>query len=291
MPHQLPPLNALRIFEVTARAGSYTEAARELHLTHGAVSRQIQLLEAALGQPLFQRDGQRQVATAHARAYAREISQAFDHISDASIRYGRRSQRPVVRVNAPATMAMRWLIPRLASFRLKHPDTEVLVSTAFSHEPAFRGSFDVAIRRMPLDTSGYEVQPLYTESHTVIASPTLLQRLHIQQPQDLASAVWLSSETRPGEWESWLQAAGIPTVRPTQQLRFDHFFVTLQAVVDGLGVAIGPFPTLDTDQTQHRISLPFPDIRYPGRSYSALIPQDADKPRFLRDFLEWLGNA
>ena len=84
MPRQLPPLNALRVFEVTARAGSYTDAARELNLTHGAVSRQIQLLERSLGQPLFRREGQRMVATAHAKAFAREISAAFDHIGDAS---------------------------------------------------------------------------------------------------------------------------------------------------------------------------------------------------------------
>lgn len=85
MPHQLPPLHALRVFEVAARAGSFTEAARELHLTHGAVSRQISLLEAALGQALFRKEGQRMVATPHAKAFAREISQAFDHIGDAAL--------------------------------------------------------------------------------------------------------------------------------------------------------------------------------------------------------------
>src|SRR5688572_11206057 len=99
MPHQLPPMNALRIFEVTARAASFTEAAKELNLTHGAVSRQIQLLEDALGQPLFRKDGQRMVATAHAKAYAREISAAFDHIGDASRRYGKLATSKVIRVN------------------------------------------------------------------------------------------------------------------------------------------------------------------------------------------------
>ena len=290
MPHQLPPLNALRVFEVTARAGSYTEAARELNLTHGAVSRQIQLLEASLGQPLFRKEGQRMVATAHARAYAREISQAFDHISDASRRYGRRGRNPVIRVNAPATMAMRWLIPRLTTYRLKHPEVEVRVSTAFSHEPAFRGSFEVVIRRMPIDTTGYDVQPLYTEHHTVIASPAYLAGHALRRPKDLASAIWLSSETRPGEWEEWLQAAGHADLRPVQNLRFDHFFVTLQAVVDGLGLAIGPMPTLVTDFKQGRIALPFPDIRSPGRSYSMLVPLDSDKPKYLRDFLSWVGE-
>ena len=120
MPHYLPPLNALRIFEVAARAPSFTEAGRELHLTHGAVSRQIQLLEDALGQQLSRKEGHRMVATSHAKAFAREISAAFDHIGDAARRYGKEAASRVVRVNAPATFAMRWLIPRLADFRNRH---------------------------------------------------------------------------------------------------------------------------------------------------------------------------
>jgi DNA-binding transcriptional LysR family regulator len=292
MPHQLPPLNALRIFEVTARAGSYTEAARELHLTHGAISRQIQLLEQSLGQPLFRKDGQRMVATAHAKAFAREISAAFDHISDASRRYGKLATHKVIRINAPATFAMRWLIPRLVEFRSLHPDTEVRVSTAFSNEPVLKGSFDVAIRRSPGDQSQFEVTPLFTEWTTVIASPALLAGGNFRQPADLASAVLLSTESRPGDWEAWLHAAGCHDLRPAQQLRFDHFFVTLQAVIDGMGFGIGSFPTLSSEQTSGRIVTPFDSWRLRGSTYFSLVPMDSDKPAYLRDFLQWLfGQA
>ena len=292
MPHQLPPLNALRIFEVTARAGSYTEAARELHLTHGAVSRQIQLLEQALGQPLFRKEGQRMVATAHAKAYAREISAAFDHISDASRRYGKSANTKVIRINAPATLAMRWLIPRLAQFRSRHPGTEVRVSTAFSNEPVLKGSFDVAIRRSPGDGAQFEVTPLFEESTTVIASPQLLEKSRrLRKPADLASAILLSTESRPGDWENWLAAAGCGELRPAQVLRFDHFFVTLQAVIDGMGLGIGSFPTLSTDVALGRLATPFPHQRVRGSAYFLLVPLDSDKPRYLREFIAWLVAA
>lgn len=291
MPHQLPPLNALRIFEVTARAASYTEAARELNLTHGAVSRQIQLLEQALGQPLFRREGQRMVATAHAKAYAREISAAFDHISDASQRYGKAARSKVIRVNAPATFAMRWLIPRLADFRARHPHTEVRVSTAFSNEPALTGSFDVAIRRSPGSQSQFDVFALFREATSVIASPALLRAQPLKRPKDLLKFVLLSTESRPGDWEAWLAAAGCEGLRPAQHLRFDHFFVTLQAVADGAGVGIGSFPTLSADVAQKRIALPFPSIEVPGSTYYAMVPMDSDKPKYLREFLEWLEFA
>ncbi|TMS59778.1 LysR family transcriptional regulator [Imbroritus primus] len=291
MPHKLPPLNALRIFEVTARAGSYSAAARELNLTHGAVSRQIEILEGWLGQPLFIRQGQRMVATVHAQAFSREISAAFDHISEASERYGKSASRKVVRVNAAATFAMRWLIPRLDDFHARQPDVDVRVSTAFSNEPGLRGTFDVAIRNTSEPFEHFEMTPLFTEYRTVIASPALLRDTPLRTVTDLASAALLYTETRPGDWEAWLQAAGHATFRPSRSLRFDHYFVTLQAVVDNLGVAIGRFPTLASDHASGRIAVPFDDIRVAGAPYYAMIPRDADKPGYLRAFLDWLVEA
>jgi LysR family glycine cleavage system transcriptional activator len=289
MPHKLPPLNALRIFEVTARAGSYTEAAKELHLTHGAISRQIQLLEKYLGQALFRKDGQRMVATEHAKAFAREISSAFDHIGDASQRYGKLATNKIIRINAPATFAMRWLIPRLPEFRVRYPATEVRISTAFSNEPAFKGSFDVVIRRSPGDQTLFEVMPLFSESATVIVSPALLKNSGFKTPGDLASAILLSTESRPGDWETWLNAAGCSDLRPVQHLRFDHFFVTLQAVVDGMGFGIGTFPTLSSEQALGRLVTPFANCQIKGGTYFALIPVDSDKPKYLREFQQWLS--
>jgi DNA-binding transcriptional LysR family regulator len=288
MPHKLPPLNALRIFEVASRAGSYSAAARELNLTHGAVSRQVEILEQWLGQPLFIRQGQRMVPTVHAQAFASEISEAFDHISAASERYGRIATRKVVRVNAPATFAMRWLIPRLDGFRQLQPDVDVRVSTAFSNEGPMSGAFDVAIRRTFEPGGQFDVTPILSDFQTVIASPALVERMSLRDVEDLVDGVFLYTETRPGGWEAWLQQAGHASLRPVRTLRFDHFFVTLQAVVDSLGFAIGTFPTLDTDLAAGRIATPFHGIRAPGDTYYSLVPRDADKPLHLRAFLAWL---
>lgn len=288
MPHKLPPLNALRVFEVAARASSFTEAGKELNLTHGAVSRQIQLLEDALKQPLFQKEGHRMVATSHAKAFAREISLAFDHISDAARRYGKASTNRVIRVNAPATFAMRWLIPHLTQFHALHPTTEVRVSTAFSNEPILKGSSDLVIRRSPGDQTQFEITRLFTEKMTVIASPAFLANFKLDHPSDLESLTLLSTESRPGDWEKWLDAIGFKNVRPLQQIRFDHFFVTLQAVIDSMGVAIGTFPTLSTDEESGRIKRPFPHHQIPGDTYFALVPRDSDKPAHLQAFQAWL---
>lgn len=290
MRHKLPPLNALRVFEVAARAGSYSAAARELNLTHGAVSRHIAILEDWLGQPLFVRDGQSMVASPHARALAREISAAFDHIADAAERYGKNRYVKVIRVSASATVAMRWLIPRLPRFAEICPDVDVRVSTVMSTEPAFRGSFDLAIRRHVPPGGQFQSWPLFQEYNTVIASPLLLKRTGIASIEQLAAETWLTSETRPGDWETWMEAVGQPMLRAGRTLRFDHFFVTLQAVVDGLGFGIGPFPTLEADCAAGRVQQPFPDLLSKGSTYYALVPLDADKPAHMRDFLDWLRS-
>lgn len=288
MRHKLPPLNALRVFEVAARAGSYSAAARELSITHGAISRHIGILEDWLGQPLFTRDGQSMVATSHARAFAREISAAFDHVADAAERYGRGQQTKVVRVNASATVAMRWLIPKLAEFAVIRPDVDVRVSTAMSSESALRGSFDLAIRRHVPPGTQFQSWLILEETNTVIVSPALLATAPLMDIEKLAELTWLTSETRPGDWETWLESVGHPALRANRSLRFDHFFVTLQAVVDGLGIGIGPFPTLDADRVAGRITTPFAELTSKGSKYYALVPLDSDKPRHLKDFLEWL---
>lgn len=288
MPHKLPPLNALRIFVVAVRAGSYSAAARELHLTHGAVSRQIDILEDWLGQPLFVRKGQRMMPTSHAEAFGREICSAFDHISLSSERYGKVATRKVLRVNVPATFAMRWLIPRLSVYRELEPDVDIRVDTAFSAESGLRRNYDIAIRRSPSPGENFTVLPLFTEWQTVVATPALVQEKNVKRVSDLANGVLLSTETRPGSWETWLQNADHAMLRAAHAMRFDHFFVTMQAVIDSLGFAIGPFPTLDRLKASGRIITPFDEIRTRGDTYSLWIPHDADKSVSLRAFVDWV---
>ncbi len=284
-------MHALRIFEVAARAPSFTAAAHELNITHAAVSRQIKLLEERLGYQLFVRQGQRSVATDHARAFAIEISRAFDHIGDAALRFGKSPRSQAVRVNAHTTFAIRWLMPRLPAFHALHPDIDVVLTTASSSESGFRGSFDVAIRRDPGTGPEYrhfEKTPLFTEQRTVIAAPSLLKRKPLRRPATLAKHTFIATATRAGDWEAWLAAVGHEGLRPTRFLRFDHYTVSLQGIIDGLGVGIGTLPTLSRDLALGRLMLPFPELQATGATYVSLVPFDADKSRQLRNFLAWL---
>lgn len=289
---RLPPLNALRIFEVAARTMSYAEAGRELGLTHGAVSRQIALLETWLGQRLFVRVGRRMVVTPAAQAFAAEVSLSFDRVNAAADACGRPTARRVLRVSAPTTFAMRWLIPRLDRFHAQRPEVEVTVATATTLHGELRGGFDIAIRQDLPHAAGqvwgqYRITPFLSEADTLIASPALLAHHPIRALSDVAGHTLLATETRPSDWTDWAAAAGLS--QPLGQRRvFDHYFVTLQAIMDGLGIGIGPIPILDAELTAGRLVAPFPDIVVARVGYVALIPFDADKTSSLAAFLEWL---
>lgn len=288
---RLPPLNALRVFEVAARTGSYAEAGAELGLTHGAVSRQIAALETWLGQRLFVRAGRRMTPTPAARAFAAEVSTSFDRMIAAAEACGHPSVRHVLRVSAPTTFAMRWLIPRLDRFYAERPDVEVVVMTATTLHDELRGGFDIAIRRGMAEQSiwpQYRAEHLLDEADTLIVSPALCERVSLRRPGEIEAHTLLSSETRPGDWADWLESAGLSS-RPEQRRRvFDHFFVTLQAVIDGLGIGVGPLPVLQADVAAGRLVTPFPEIKVPRTGYVALIPLDANKTTALKNLIDWL---
>jgi LysR family transcriptional regulator, glycine cleavage system transcriptional activator len=286
-----PPLNALRVFEVAARTGSYAEAGAELGLTHGAVSRQIAALENWLGQRLFVRTGRRMTATPAARAFASEVSLSFDRVIAAAEACGRLDARRILRVSAPATFAMRWLIPRLDHFHAAQAEVEVAVTTTMTLHDELRGGFDVAIRRGTADQDAwpqYRAVPFLEEVDTLIMSTALFERQPVRRLDDIASHIMLSTETRPGDWSDWLDRAGPLHVAEQRRRMFDHYFVTLQAIVDGLGLGIGPLPVLQADLTAGRLLTPFPAITVPRKGYVALIPFDADKTSTLARFIEWL---
>jgi LysR family transcriptional regulator, glycine cleavage system transcriptional activator len=288
---RLPPLNALRVFEVAARTGSYAAAGAELGLTHGAVSRQVAALESWLGQRLFVRVGRRMAATPAASAFAAEVSLSFDRVITAAEACGRLDARRILRVSAPTTFAMRWLIPRLDRFHTVRAEVEVAVTTTMTLHDELRGGFDVAIRRGSAEQDAWpqhRAVSFLEEADTLIMSPALFERQPVRQLNDIASHVLLSTETRPGDWTDWLERAGLLHAAEQRRRVFDHFFVTRQAVVDGLGIGIGPLPVLQTDLAAGFLLTPLPTITVPRKSYVALIPFDAEKTSSLTAFIEWL---
>lgn len=291
---RLPPLNALRVFEVAARTGSYAEAAAQLGVTHGAVSRQITALEGWLGQRLFVRDGRRMVATPMAAIFAAEVAAlSFDRLAVAAEACGRPGARRILRVSAPTSFAMRWLIPRLGRYHADHPHVEVAVTTVSTVFEELRGGVDVAIRRGVADKLAgpqYHAVPVLDDVDKLIMSPALFARRLILKPADIEGHTLLASETRAGDWADWLEAAGFQHLAGVRRQVFDHFVVTRQAVEDGLGIGIGPLPMLQIDVASGKLMTPLPSLRVPRTGYVAIIPRQHGAESFSAGFVDWLAG-
>lgn len=182
--HALPPITALRAFLVACHAGSFTAAAQELCITHGAVSRHIQGVEKWFGVNLFRKEGQRRVPTPYALTLARELGSAFDTLSDIALRYGNGGRNNVFNVSVPTTMSLKWLLPRLDDFYTQFPEANLQISTANTEQLHIVGHYDLLIRRETSATE-YSAIPFLADTHCLMASPALLKRFPLETPEDV----------------------------------------------------------------------------------------------------------
>ncbi|MFM0220834.1 transcriptional regulator GcvA [Paraburkholderia dipogonis] len=291
MKRTLPPLNALRAFEAAGRLGSFKEAAAELHVTHGAVSQHVRALEEWLGASLFERHNRRIALTPAAKAYLGEIGPLFEQLSQATARYGfPETVSRTLSVNAPATFTLRWLVPRLATFRAAHPAVDVKVETSNESLESLKETYDIIVRGGPDTFYGYSMRPFLSEERVPVCSPALLQRLPLRTPDDLRQHTLLHTSSLPRVWPDWLASAKISAIRPAAALTFDHFYLTLQAAIDGIGIAMGPTALVADDLAAGRLVAPFAGPRLPSRSYCTYVPDGKLADELVVLFRAWLEH-
>jgi LysR family glycine cleavage system transcriptional activator len=185
---------------------------------------------------------------------------------------------------------MRWLIPRLASFAAAHPDVEVRLATSNVPLHLLRGDVDVAIRGGPDRVPGFVATEFLREGRLPVCSPGLLKRHPLRRPADLAQHTLLHSAALPDVWPEWLRAAGVGGLAPAGTLTLDHFYLTLQAAVDGLGVAIGPAALVADDIADGRLVTPFASPTLPEWRYFSYVRDNGPQEAALA-FRDWLVAA
>ncbi|WP_429500058.1 transcriptional regulator GcvA [Robbsia andropogonis] len=286
MNRRLPPFSALRAFEAAARHESFTAVATELHVTHGAISRQVAAFESAVGIPVFHRHGKRVRLTDAGREYLIAVKRAFDDIAIATDRLRDTGVVHVLRVNALPTFAMKWLLPRLSQFQRMVPNVELRLATSNTPVDVI-DDFDVAVRRGPAHWPNCASGHFLEERELPVCSPALLERIPIRSPDDLAKHVLLHSDTRPDAWLHWLDVAGAKTKSRKRQ-SFDHFYLTLQAAVDGLGVALGPLPLIDDELASGRLVAPLAGPQRDARGYWWVARREVADAPLVVQFCRWL---
>jgi LysR family glycine cleavage system transcriptional activator len=261
---RLPPLNALRAFLVAARHLSFSRAAVELNVTHGAVSGQVRSLEDHLGVALFERQVRRVNLTAEGQQLFADTAPAMDQIGAAARALMVRAPARAVRINARTSFSVRWLIPRLPDFVAHHPGIEPQLVTSLLPPDKAAEPFDIAIRR---GVEGWppavRAQPFLEDELVVVAAPSLLKARPIVEAKSLAQHTLLVCRTRKPDWDDWKAHVGLSRLRPARRLQLDHSHIMLQAAIDGLGFAITAASLLGTDVAQWRLVCPLPELRMP----------------------------
>jgi len=284
----MPPLNAVRAFEVAARHVSFTKAAAELNVTHGAVSRQVALLEEWLGVALFHRAPSQLTLTDAGRGYLVEVSASFDRLVAASMQVTRQASPVALRVNAPPTFTMRWLIARMSVFQRKRPDVEVRLTTSVDPPNFQENTYDIAIRGQHQPLNNCRSVPFMTEIIAPICHVDLQETLKLDHPRDLEAHTLISYATEPYAWSEWLNATGVPDLKPANMLRFEQMFFALQAASEGLGLAMVPLFLAIDDIISGRLCVPFGPLGIKRRTYYANSTATLKAQALTSDFCEWL---
>lgn len=286
---RLPPLRALRTFEAAARLASVTAAAEELNVSHSAVSQLIKQLEEYFGQKLFRRSGRGIEPTPEAAAYLEDVKACLDRIAIASEQLTQRSRGRVLKVNATPSFAMRWLIPQSAAFQLDNPSIELRISTSTSDGiEHLSDPVDFIIRRDVMARTNHVCRRFLDDVSTAVVSPSLLARQQLRDPRDLLKVPLLHLRSRPDAWRRWFTMSDVDTPDAIAGPFFDHFFLSLQAAINGLGAAIGPYALIEDDLTAGRLVPPFPDRSIVGPGFHVLYRTTTVKERAGRIFLDWL---
>ena len=260
MTARLPSLNGLRAFEAAARHLSFTVAASELNVTQTAISHQIRRLEEELGLRLFVRQNRALELTPEARDYLPGVRAAFNDLRLATDRLLGKDNGHVLTVSTLASLAAKWLLPRLSTFQESHPGIDVRITTSPGLVDFRNGDVDAAIRYGRGHWAGLRADWLMADELFPVCSPALASGdKPLRCPQDLANHTLLhSSGGYDDDWRLWLTAAGLPSnISKQPGLTFDLIFLTLQAAIDGSGVAMGRTSYVEADIAKGRLVVPF----------------------------------
>ncbi|SOD27394.1 transcriptional regulator, LysR family [Variovorax sp. YR752] len=291
MEHQLPPLNALRAFEATARHLSVKNAADELCVTPGAVSQLVKTLELHLGVQLFRRVNRGVFLTDAGQAYLPPVRNAFRQISDATQKVAVPAETGLLTVSATPFFASAWLVPRLKSFQDAHPDIDLQVLTSNALADFSRDGVDVAIRHGMGQYPGLASQRVLTVEMVPVAAPALVVEYgKPKKPADLLQWPRVNDADRKG-WRLWFEAQGIEDAGPARGPSFDDAGLLLQAVLAGQGAALLPAAMMVPKIEQGRLVQLSKVTWLEDFAYYLVCPEGSrDRPK-VAAFRDWLLGA
>ena len=291
MGERLPPLNALRAFEATARHLSVKLAASELCVTPGAVSQMVKALELRLGVVLFNRVNRGLTLTEAGQGYLPAVRNAFRQIAEATGRLANGADSGLLSVSTTPFFASAWLVPRLASFQQAHPDIDLQISTSNMPVDFSRSGIDVAIRHGLGKYAGLHSERVLTLEVVPVASPQLVQhRGKPDGPADLAH--WpLVHEAERQAWHRWFDLRGVSEPGALRGPSFDDPTLLLGSVLAGQGAGLLPVALVASEISQARLIKLADAAWVEDLAYYLVYPVAGhDRPK-VAAFRRWITSA
>jgi LysR family glycine cleavage system transcriptional activator len=284
----LPKLLGLQAFEATARLGSVSRAAAELHLTQGAVSRQLQALESQLGVQLFLRAKKRLILTEAGAGYLHDVRGGLAVLGDATdALLSKQGRGGTLRLATLPTFGAKWLVPRLPRFYESHPHITLELITRLAPFDFSIEQLDGAIHFGGHDWPGAVTEHLANEAMIAVAAPRLADRCHI--PGDVLGLPLLQITSRAFSWRSWLSAISLPDAAITPFLQVETFAMGIEAVLAGICVGILPtfFVTAEIDSGA---LVPIGPAVASESAYYFVYPERKRDYYPLREFSHWIKS-
>ncbi len=295
MPRLLPPLNALRAFEATARHLSFAKAANELSVTPAALSHQIRGLEEFLDQRLFERRTRSIALTPAGASLYPGLHAAFLQIRQSVDLLDRDPGEKILVVSAPPGFTAKWLAPRLYRFLMANPEIETRISASKDLANFASDGVDVAVRNARGPQAGLSVRSLMGIHITPVASPRLIAELGIRTPADLRGAPLIHDDMLGAlagmpTWAEWLDAAGVKGVDLGRGLRFNSPEHAIEAAAEGAGVLLAQRELAHDDLRSGRLVAPFDLVLKTERTFQLVCPEGRENRTKIRAFSDWLDT-
>lgn len=284
---RLPPINTLLAFEAVARHGSFSKAAEELCLTHGAVSHRIKLLEDHLLVMLLDRSARQVSLTPEGRLYLSRVTEAMHILRSAAHEVGGTPPQRWLKVNVLPGFAGSWLISRLGNFRKRHPDVDIAIDAeSYSMSEFDAQQLDVAVRYCSGDFPGFRNLKLVDVRLTPVCSPSYRRRTNLMEPADLTNEDLLAHQVDP--WDIWFGQQGLQDVKVVPTGLYGDPRLLVDAALQGDGIALVRDVIAKREIEQGTLVRVFNFEAISPKSYYVLAKQ---KPRQFAEtdvFLEWV---
>jgi len=287
---KLPPLKALRGFESTARLRSFRKAAKELNLTHPAVSHQIQSLEANLGVKLFFRERRQAVLTPEGERLYPVVREALEKLINGSEAIRRSTSQATLRIQTYISVSLRWLSHRLPRFRALNPKLQLQLLSSIHEQDFDEVNADVGMIFCRTPPAGHlHWTPLIQPKLFPVCSPDLIGHDGTQlTPGDLLNYPLLTITSEAWQWKDWFDSAGLYGVKTSHSISVDSTVIALEMAMDGEGISLVNGPFADKDLKAGRLIQPVAHCADGLGEWGLVCRKDSLHHPPTLAFLQWL---